>query len=854
MLTALALAIVAQVPYLSDPCIVDLGKIQLGGREVQLKLPPAGKPQTWGDGVGEWKYNIATGQRALTDGGWGDTKFLWDRNREAALRAPIWKVRVFVFTRSEILEKSSDGLFRQRRSGLEKGQIEEIWESLARTKAFAEGWSGGRVQLSFQVSVDPDPVRTMVTREANGFETLAARPFNEDQVASRINGSLFDADDRVDRGPFKSVWIIHSGLTPPSSFTSRGTTIRSLSYFSHPYVDEAAGLSKAMYDSWLADLAVAAGNAGYPISEKVVVHDPLNLLTPGMWSAVLAKDPPADEVWRTRRFAKPDPAATEDLLLRLPVRAPEAGEVPVSLNMARDLETSGWGTPTAVSGPIVYFRPKATYVAQSQIPEMVQSVPMGFGLWTASGSGPIVIKEVGNYRWGYVRLAQYPDGVASDKPVLQAAIAVSVPDPLALRLITDTGIYEVGINESGWDAKERPARYKSILIPAGETAVQVQLDLTEIGFGTQFKKIYALELGPSRSSRSYERPRFGEVTYTVDNLDFLPSQGTSQIQGASAFVPPDDITAELQTLAASESPSTVRLLELLRSDREFVRLNVLAILRKVQDPTLVAAVTDQARSGNAAIADFAIQVVANQKTEEGAALLKRIVAIGPYDFNKQFAARELGALGDGNLAGLLSSLLTCRSAAARAQAAQSIASLPGEQAKIVLVALLQDSDPAITKIVTEKLDMSLELACRRALQGSVNDPSEEVRLASYLALLRSPIPEYRTEGLKGVRDESPWIRLGILQFMADQPDEANRPALRLAVVDTRAEIRAAALRGFLKLEKVEQKEIENTFRDADPRVQSALIDIGKKVALPPAALENLRSSIDPEIRARAANL
>ena len=82
-------------------------------------------------------------------------------------------------------------------------------------------------------------------------------------------------------------------------------------------------------------------------------------------------------------------------------------------------------------------------------------------------------------------------------------------------------------------------------------------------------------------------------------------------------------------------------------------------------------------------------------------------------------------------------------------------------------------------------------------------------------------------------------------------------ALRMAVADKSAIVRAAALKAFAALEATTTtEEIANVLDDQDPNVQLALIDLAKKkgVKLPPATLSAMSSSQDPRVSSAAKGL
>ena len=132
-----------------------------------------------------------------------------------------------------------------------------------------------------------------------------------------------------------------------------------------------------------------------------------------------------------------------------------------------------------------------------------------------------------------------------------------------------------------------------------------------------------------------------------------------------------------------------------------------------------------------------------------------------------------------------------------------------------------------------------------------------VRAESDIKLIQSPTPANRTEGYKGVRDDSKFVRLHVLEFLASQPKEENRNALRIAVADKSGLVRAAALKGFAALEAPTTiDEISNVLDDSDSNVQLALINLAikKKLKLPQKTIDAMASSADPRVSLAAKGL
>jgi hypothetical protein len=161
-----------------------------------------------------------------------------------------------------------------------------------------------------------------------------------------------------------------------------------------------------------------------------------------------------------------------------------------------------------------------------------------------------------------------------------------------------------------------------------------------------------------------------------------------------------------------------------------------------------------------------------------------------------------------------------------------------EKAAVVASATLStgDPDPLVRYTIVSKARPGSELYARRVLWAAVNDESEWVRAASYLSLIDSPIAEFREQALRGVRVDSVAVKLALLRAMERDPKDHYRSALRFAVVDSQAVVRALALRAFaVQSGEVALAEIQNTLNDPSPLVHSALVYLAAKkgLQLPP---------------------
>lgn len=281
-----------------------------------------------------------------------------------------------------------------------------------------------------------------------------------------------------------------------------------------------------------------------------------------------------------------------------------------------------------------------------------------------------------------------------------------------------------------------------------------------------------------------------------------------------------------------------------------------AALRGIRSPECVPLLGELLRNLDSGLVLEAARALAFQDTPEAWALLRAALDTGPSFEAKWGAAEAFRKRPDPGIAALLTAMLIAPEPEARATGAEALAQIKGPNPAQMLLVFLQDVDPWVRQVVARVADMDDETSARRVQYESVNDPSDAVRAESYLALTRSNLIGLREEGLKGVRDDSPSVRLHLLRAFAQLSDPKFAQAYALAIADIDPRVRAAALRGYRSLPgTVTDKELGGVWEEVDPRVQRALVELvdAKSLAVSEAALGVLRNSVDPQIAQWARN-
>jgi len=295
-----------------------------------------------------------------------------------------------------------------------------------------------------------------------------------------------------------------------------------------------------------------------------------------------------------------------------------------------------------------------------------------------------------------------------------------------------------------------------------------------------------------------------------------------------------------------------QLINLLKDNDREVQFNAVSSIGPTDSKTIAEAVVGLANSIDPQVAEAAVRkYVELVGITVARPELVRVLKFGITDHVRGIAALELAKIGDPKLAGEIIVLLSNRSTATRLMAAQALGLLPGREAGIMRMAFIQQMDPGIKIAVTVSADPAQEYQMRKLLWSAVNEPSDDVRLASGLKLIQSDNPEFRREGYKVIRDDAYGVRTRFAAGLGQRADEAGREALLIAVVDMSPSVRAQAVTALGQLPKgIQAGEIDNLWTDSDPRVQDALIALvkAKRLVANPAWLESLKKSPIPAIK------
>jgi HEAT repeat protein len=813
-------------PAAVSPQETVLATYKMAGEDVQATIPTSSASPLPGVASVSWQgwnylvsSNGALLGRVKSTGGWPDVQALYaEAHAKITDSTPQWRVKVVVFTRFDGLDASAEGVLRQRRATLEQSMVDRALQSVARFCAVADAYGGGRFHLVPDVDIEDDPIHGEPGKPT--FDEKFIRWY----FGPRINGSEFDAPDRVYRGPYDSVLFIHAGTPGDGQPTAEvaGTPVTGIAY--DPNEDETpkADLTQEELAAWLGHLEVAASKWGIPSEKKLSVEgvgegafqdSPDTLLVGSMWAKLSGRTGPSveDVVAALARRGKPSPTAWADVAddpwRKLPwLQTADVARYAGAAQLV-DLGIEG------------QFHSYALAASGDQVPAKHTDVP-------ALGLGPDVVV-------GRESLALVPFGER------------------ALLLVPGSLVSFVGDRLK----PELDARAIGATVVAGErlvvfdvkppSAAKAETDLLDLSGNAPQNH----QAGPDSYGRVQWSLHYAPLPTYALPAGVRPEASSDQPEARALAA------AKLSQDSTSAEKSGVEFMLSARED--FVRLNAAQAFTRVKDPNAEAGLTGLLPSYNTRLLGVALRALAFQGSDTAWATISHMVEGGRYDYGRQVATELVAMRNDPKNSISLSTMMTARSWQARLASAVAIGVQKDLASQTILMALMQETDPAVRLAVAQYANPELDRIAHDLLWPAVNDPSEEVRAACDIGLIRSSKDEYRQEGFKGVRDDGVYVRLAVLGELQSHPNAAYRAPLRIAVTDSNASVRAKALRAFaVQPGDIATQEISTVLDDKDPQVQIALVDLAKAkgIKLPPATIEMLKASVDPTVSAEAKDL
>jgi len=804
------LALSLLVPQAKSPSLVDT--ITTAPKQVSQDLYPGKAPDAAlpSDLMGWHGWSYLQGATAIEPkiydsiGDWTEVKARADAAKTG--KASQWRLKVVIFTRTESDDRDASLVLRERRLTIESVQLAQVQLALDRFRGWVSAKFDGRVAITPDVVIETDWMRDTTPPSGTPFGSA----FIQRYLEARINGGSYEAEDKIFRGPYNSVLYIlpGAGANPPILTTVNRTPVAGLvaqPLDSHGF---SSYLDIQLRAAWLQQVETRVKKQGFKgitlTESKATSDDP--------WPIACSLDEPQPQTYLSRLVASlelwpsiPDPTPAK--LSKLPeteakiVADPERGQV-LKVTEAAGFRAGGIALPSRDDG----------------MPLAVLSSAPTFSFQVKSASGdPIAIRLE-----------------SSENKVLWISIG---EDPKLVSPMPEVSIVSVPI------------------VPNGKWQT-VAIDLRPFAQKLGMANVVRMAIEPTPNAKLSGKLRPELIDYEFDDIKFSTGAGQPVIGPVVADATSDDPEARALFAAQAKSPSP-EVGALLKDKNEFVRLNATAAYTTFKDPSVESSLISNSLDLDPTIAALALTALMAEGSDTAIAVVRRSVRVALFDYDKQTAARLLAETKDPKMADDVELMFNNPSWVARLSGVESLALIPSPSAGMFRLGFLRSVDPEIKLAVTRHADPNRDEDVSKLLWSAVNEPSDMVRAESDIKLIESTAAANQTEGYKGVRDDSKFARLTVLAYLADHPKEANRSALRMAVADKSAIVRAAALKAFAALEATTTtEEIANVLDDQDPNVQLALIDLAKKkgVKLPPATLSAMSSSQDPRVSSAAKGL
>ncbi|MHB8636036.1 MAG: HEAT repeat domain-containing protein [Fimbriimonadaceae bacterium] len=798
------LGVGAQVPQ--APPIETPGSFTLFGKQVAAHAPPLGQAD-YPSAVKSWPgWGPLTGKPAtpfLVDGDWTPVLSAPTATKPDPTAVP-WRVKVILIPSVDFVSPDASGNFVERRTGIYGPTRERIAQGLALAAATLQAETEGRLAVTYDTTEDSALYEeSSAEGAALGAKALAA------YVTPRINGGSFEANDKLYHGPYHLCLVIHAGLSHPSQCEASGTPV--------------FGVPAPVYDT-----AVSAYAAAFLQDFRY-----------------------AARVWSMRHGYKP--------------AQPEGPVAPLENvfgDQPLDQVVADAGLGSVSGADLVQAHKAAPYLASVRFGARVQvespvSANTQLAIVQDGEMGAVLSARIGgDFASGGFGLA-LPGGLSqaatSPNHILVFNVRTGSPDALGVGV---TG----GTSDGPGIALGRPHNPgPAVVIPNDGSWHKVAIDLRELAALNSGNSLY---VGFLRDAFAYPKTSIETTGCSFSGFSLvssLPADALplTQYPGAAWEARASAVRAAA-TGAASTDAATV-LTEALADPEESVRLNALLALAANKAPGLEDKIAACMETVNPRIGEAAVAALGFQDTPDAWAILQRTLRVGPGTHTRVAAAGAIASRKDPASAGPIGALqvAAARDWHDRAATANALATSGTPQAFVFLVAFLDDTDPCVRATVVDLIPATDDEGLRRLMFLLVNDPSDAVRAAAAIKLLQAPAPDIKAKGYRGVRDDSWWVEVTVLDWIAAHPAADDRQALLQAITSPFGEVRSAALRALsTSTAPVTVAEISPVLQDLDPAVQRALIALAnaKKLALPPASVAVLRASIDPDVASAAQTL
>lgn len=791
--------------------------------------------------------------RVRQDGGWLDAT-----SRPVDANAAPLRIRVLLVTRSSVMVPTTHGP-EVRRGNLEQPHLATILMGLSRTRAMLSGLYGRPVQFDLVV----DPVWHGVERDqAFGKEWL------NDILGPALNFAPFPTEGQVAPGPYAAAWVIHPALRSGVEFHMvRGTPVVSLPYHTYSH-----GRHPHAFESTLVRLFAMQQKMAYTEAE-VPAWEPFDGDAP---ATTLGTTFPVGQRWAAlgANAALPGPrintrtlaamAGEEDVIFAgegLPGMLGQFGAMSLGGQHFlfvrpgyEDLVSVRWPNATVV-GHIKDFERTDRVLIVYRLPERAMGLTdaeiLGLTPQPVAAATEAIPRAWGHFSvvpkagtadaFTVTRTDPYPRGevvmgtITESQGVIRMNMRFETPeDRYALHLYNGEGNLVGEVLLTGQMSRDLtsigndPIQYNLFeqRVPVDGQWHEVKIPLA------QFPGAEELRLGATSQGQLHPRVlgpcvvEFTKPTVVPDDAAMAP---------LPRYAPP---ARPWQNVDETQLEPVVR--SILTGQDATLWPWALEFIRQFPLDDGVALIGRKTTDPNPIIHTMAILALKEQPNSAEA--MRALIAPRNPGYARSFAAATFAGQWTATDIPQLGQALGESTWWERYQPVRAIQQVGGLTADAILGVMLQDPDHAVRHAVVDGWVPSTDLGWRRILFAAVNDPSEAVREASRLQLLKAPTPELVAEGLAGINDESPAVRAAMLkQLTVGQHRDKFVRALR----DPHPMVQATALQALLAAEQNPTvEEVRPLFATGVPDVMQAVVQAlqANHAGLTDADRETLRAT------------
>ena len=173
----------------------------------------------------------------------------------------VWRERFVLFSQIDRVLTQPDGTVSLRRYSLDDNQLLEATLAIRRLQAEVSRATDGKIQLVSEITV-----------EHEGLEGQSLEDLYSPYLAPRVNGGLFEAEDKIYRGPYHGITVITPEILPGRFAPLNGIPLDGVSFFAEGGLSAPGALDGALYARWtdqVVQRSLSAGLRGaWPVGDE----------------------------------------------------------------------------------------------------------------------------------------------------------------------------------------------------------------------------------------------------------------------------------------------------------------------------------------------------------------------------------------------------------------------------------------------------------------------------------------------------------------------------------------------------------------------------------------------------------